>query len=139
VANSGIWSPLSVSATRNLSQRDAGAGAGVYNTTRQVGAVLGSAAIAAVITARLAHELPGLAARGGAAQAQAGATLPAQLVDGFSRAMSQTVLLPAAISLIGVVCALALVRPGVHRGGKHAAGRVRREEPQQWQAEGANA
>jgi EmrB/QacA subfamily drug resistance transporter len=139
VANSGIWSPLSVSATRNLSQRDAGAGAGVYNTTRQVGAVLGSAAIAAVITARLASELPGLAARGGAAQAQAGAVLPAQLVDGFSRAMSQTVLLPAAISLIGVVCALALVRPGVRRGGKHAAGRVRREEPQQWQAEGSRA
>jgi hypothetical protein len=126
-----------VSATRNLTQRDAGAGAGVYNTTRQVGAVLGSAAIAAVMTARLSHNLPGFAASGGAAQAQTGAALPAQLVDGFSTAMAQTMLLPAAVSLIGVVCALALVRPGVRRGGRHAAGKAGQEEPQQWEAERA--
>ena len=138
LANSGIWGPLSVSATRNLTQRDAGAGAGVYNTTRQVGAVLGSAAIAAVMTARLSHNLPGFAAAGGAAQAQTGAALPPQFVDGFSTAMAQTVLLPAAVSLIGVVCALALVRPGALRGGRHAAGKAGHEAPQQWEAERAH-
>jgi MFS family permease len=135
VANSGIWGPLSVTATRNLSQRDAGAGAGVYNTTRQVGAVLGSAAIAAVMTARLAHELPGFAAAGGAAQAQTGAALPAQFVDGFSSAMAQTVLLPAAVALIGIVCALLFVPPGYVRGGAHAAGRSRHGNRQEWQDE----
>ena len=136
-ANAGIWGPLSVTATRNLSQRDAGAGAGVYNTTRQVGAVLGSAAIAAVMTALLARELPGFAASGGAAQAPSGAALPAQLVDGFSAAMAHTVLLPAAVALVGVVCALLFVRPGYQRGGAHAAGRGGQAEPQQGQADRA--
>ena len=56
---SGIWAPLASSATRNLPPAQAGAGSGVYNTTRQVGSVLGSAAIAALLNARLAAELPG--------------------------------------------------------------------------------
>ena len=58
-ANAGIWAPLSTTATRNLPPRQAGAGSGVYNTTRQIGAVLGSAAIAVLIQSRLAAELPG--------------------------------------------------------------------------------
>ena len=57
-ANAGIWAPLSTTATRNLPPRQAGAGSGVYNTTRQIGAVLGSAAIAVLMQARLAAELP---------------------------------------------------------------------------------
>ncbi|HEY1154891.1 MAG TPA: DHA2 family efflux MFS transporter permease subunit, partial [Arthrobacter sp.] len=57
-ANAGIWAPLSTTATRNLPPRQAGAGSGVYNTTRQIGAVLGSAAIAVLIQSRLAAELP---------------------------------------------------------------------------------
>src|SRR4029079_8830610 len=36
-----IWSPLAATATRNLPGPLAGAGSGVYNTTRQVGSVLG--------------------------------------------------------------------------------------------------
>ena len=68
-ANAGIWAPLSTTATRNLPPRQAGAGAGVYNTTRQIGAVLGSAAIAVLIQARLAAELP--AAPGGSGEAGA--------------------------------------------------------------------
>ncbi len=66
-ANAGIWAPLSSTATRNLPPRQAGAGSGVYNTTRQIGAVLGSAAIAVLIQARLAAELP--AAPGGSGEA----------------------------------------------------------------------
>ena len=54
VANGIMWAPLSVTATRNLPMAQAGAGSGVYNTTRQVGAVLGSAAIAVLMQARLA-------------------------------------------------------------------------------------
>ena len=43
--------PLGATATRNLPMQSAGAGSGVYNATRQVGAVLGTAAIAALIQA----------------------------------------------------------------------------------------
>ena len=52
----GIWAPLAATATRNLPLRMAGAGAGVYNATRQVGAVLGSAAIAVLMDSRLAAQ-----------------------------------------------------------------------------------
>ncbi len=51
-----IWAPNSATATRNLPIQQAGAGAGVYNATRQVGAVLGSAAIAVFMDARLAAQ-----------------------------------------------------------------------------------
>ncbi|HVX46849.1 MAG TPA: MDR family MFS transporter, partial [Mycobacteriales bacterium] len=60
VANGFMWSPLSTTATRNLPIQQAGAGSGVYNTTRQVGAVLGSAAIAALMESRLSAKLPSL-------------------------------------------------------------------------------
>ena len=43
VANGFMWAPLSVTATRTLEPRFAGAGSGIYNTTRQIGAVIGSA------------------------------------------------------------------------------------------------
>ncbi|MDT7580565.1 MAG: hypothetical protein QOK35_1829, partial [Pseudonocardiales bacterium] len=40
VGSGFMWAPISTAATRNLPMDRAGAGAGVYNTTRQVGAVL---------------------------------------------------------------------------------------------------
>ncbi|MGX1595859.1 DHA2 family efflux MFS transporter permease subunit [Dietzia maris] len=56
VANGCVWAPTSSTAMRRLELVSAGAGSGVYNTTRQVGAVLGSAAIGAVVQARfVAH------------------------------------------------------------------------------------
>ncbi|MCT1432632.1 DHA2 family efflux MFS transporter permease subunit [Dietzia maris] len=56
VANGCVWAPTSSTAMRRLDLASAGAGSGVYNTTRQVGAVLGSAAIGAVVQARfVAH------------------------------------------------------------------------------------
>ena len=65
LSSSLIWGPLGIVATRRLSPLLAGAGSGVYNTTRQVGSVIGSAAISAVITARLVAELgPGAASQG---------------------------------------------------------------------------
>ena len=53
-----IWSPLAATATRNLAPDVAGAGSGVYNATRQVGSVLGSAGIAAFMTTRISAEMP---------------------------------------------------------------------------------
>ncbi|HSN35162.1 MAG TPA: DHA2 family efflux MFS transporter permease subunit [Arthrobacter sp.] len=112
VANAGIWAPLSTTATRNLPPRLAGAGSGVYNTTRQIGAVLGSAAIAVLIQARLAAELP--AVPGGAGEASPmsfGGALPDVLKAGFAAAMGQSMLLPAAVVLIGAVVALFFAKP----------------------------
>ncbi len=106
-----LWAPLSVTATRNLPMASAGAGAGVYNTTRQVGAVLGSAGVAALIQARLAAELPGVKTQGDGPIQQ----LPEFLHDGFSRAMSQSMLLPAAVLLLGLVAVLFFQAPSHER------------------------
>ena len=53
VGNAFVWAPNSATATRNLPVQLAGAGAGVYNATRQLGAVVGAAGIAVLIDARL--------------------------------------------------------------------------------------
>jgi EmrB/QacA subfamily drug resistance transporter len=111
-ANAGIWAPLSTTATRNLPPRQAGAGSGVYNTTRQIGAVLGSAAIAVLIQSRLAAELPPVP--GGAAGTSPmsfGGVLPEPLHEGFSTAMGQSILLPAGVILIGAAVALFFAKP----------------------------
>ena len=123
VGNAFLWAPLSATATRNLPMTSAGAGAGVYNTTRQVGAVLGSAAIAALIQARLTANLPGFDSAGPEAQ-QAGAhTLPAAIAGPFADAMAQSLVLPAAALLAGVLVVLFFARPTHegHGGARSAA------------------
>ncbi|WP_299090220.1 DHA2 family efflux MFS transporter permease subunit [uncultured Microbacterium sp.] len=107
IGQSGMWGPLATTATRNLEPRQAGAGSGIYNTTRTIGSVLGSAAIAAVMQSRLEANLPGAAD----AASFGGGTLPDAVVAGFSDAMAQTMLLPAGILLIGLVAVLFLQRP----------------------------
>jgi hypothetical protein len=87
----------------------AGAGAGIYNTTRQVGAVLGSAGIAVLMQARLSANLPGMPGADGAPVA--GMRLPAAALDGFASAMAQSVLLPAGILLVGLVAVLTFAKP----------------------------
>ncbi|MFF0542916.1 DHA2 family efflux MFS transporter permease subunit [Nocardia thailandica] len=100
IANACIWAPLASTATHNLPVTQAGAGAGIYNTTRQVGSVLGSAAISALISSRMAaHGLGGgQVAEGGAGQGP----IPPHILDEFSSALSQSILLPGFILLIGV-------------------------------------
>jgi MFS family permease len=98
----GIWAPLAATATRNLPMQLAGAGSGVYNATRQVGAVLGSAAIAVLIDSRIAaHGLSGGAEPEGALK-----QLPAIVRDPFSQAMADAMLLPAAVLVLGLVSVL---------------------------------
>lgn len=104
--SAGIWAPLSATATRNLPMQLAGAGAGVYNAMRQVGAVLGSAGIAVLMDSRLAAQ--GLHFDPSKAN---GSKIPAQIHEPFSTAMSQAMLLPAGVLLIGVVAVLFFTRP----------------------------
>ncbi|MBN9610130.1 MAG: MFS transporter [Actinobacteria bacterium 69-20] len=124
VANAFMWSPISATATRNLPMHAAGAGSGVYNTTRQVGAVLGSAGIAVVMQSRLAAAFGASAAAGSSYDASG--ALPAFVQPGFARAMGESLLLPAAILLIGLVAVLFFARPeqtmAPHRlrAGRHA-------------------
>ncbi len=115
VANPLIWGPLSTTATRNLPMADAGAGAGVYNTTRQLGAVLGSAAIAVLMQARIAAHLQ----TSGAGPAPGTATteqVPPWVADGLARAMAESLYLPMMVILLGTLTALFFQRP------RHLAG-----------------
>jgi MFS family permease len=121
-----MWGPIATTANRNLSPREAGAGSGVFNTTRQVGAVIGSSALAALMTSRISSDLRsvlpphsdlsrGLQASGGATQ------LPGFLRDAFTNAMSETMMLPAAVILVAAVCAIFFVKPYHLRGGAAGA------------------
>ena len=82
-----IWAPLGATATRNLPAGLAGAGSGVYNTTRQVGAVLGSAGMAALMGQRINAELP------------------------LATALAQSTVLPAGVAAIGVLAMIFVVGP----------------------------
>ncbi|MET1060299.1 MAG: DHA2 family efflux MFS transporter permease subunit [Nocardioides sp.] len=103
----GVWAPLAATATRNLPLRMAGAGAGVYNATRQVGAVLGSAAIAVLMDSRLAAQ--GMVGSG-SGEVTSG-PLPAPFHAPFSDAMAQSMLLPAAVLVLGLVSVMFFALP----------------------------
>ncbi len=111
VANGFMWAPIGSTATRNLPLHQAGAGAGVYNTTRQVGAVLGSAGIAVLMESRLAANLPAMSAGAGISAEGAAGKLPEAWRQGFSDSMAQALLLPAVILLIGLIAAVLFTRP----------------------------
>lgn len=110
-----IWAPLSATATRNLPARLAGAGSGVYNTTRQIGAVFGSAGMAAFMSARVTAEMPGGAA-GSAPRGESDVMdLPQALHEPFAAAMSESMLLPGLVALLGVLAAVFLVSAAAQR------------------------
>ncbi|UZN04357.1 MDR family MFS transporter [Cellulomonas sp. S1-8] len=81
-----VFSPLANVATSGLDHRTAGAGAGAFNTNRQVGGVIGSAVVVAALTSRLAVTMP-------AAAQDVAATLPADVrepfVEGFRQAAAE--------------------------------------------------
>nr|WP_130866236.1 DHA2 family efflux MFS transporter permease subunit [Acidipropionibacterium timonense] len=77
-----MWSPISLTCTHDLGPSEAGAGSGVYNATRQVGSVIGSALIAAAMDARIAatHDL--------------------------ARGLAQSMLVPALACVVAMIAAL---------------------------------
>lgn len=111
IASAGMWGPLATTATRNLPPRQAGAGSGIYNTTRTVGSVIGSAAIAALMQGRLEANLPGGGSGDAGGSGFGSGALPPEVASGFSAAMSQAMLLPAIVIGIGAVVVLFLRRP----------------------------
>ncbi|GAA4140246.1 DHA2 family efflux MFS transporter permease subunit [Leifsonia shinshuensis] len=127
IAMSGVWGPISAVTTRNLPMNQAGAGSGVFNTTRQIGAVLGSASISALITGRLAVDLP-KAPSGAAPTATAGTELPSFLHAGFTQAMSEALLLPAAVAFLGALIVVWWAKPKPPAWGPRAEGAGRPAE-----------
>lgn len=124
-----IWAPLSATATRNLPLRLAGAGAGVYNMTRQVGAVLGSAAVGVLMQnqiqsklAAAARDLPaGAPAPSAEALQSARGALPEPLRAPFADAMGHSLWLPAAALVIGLIAVLNFAKPSHVGHGRPAA------------------
>ncbi|MCV7150143.1 MFS transporter [Mycolicibacterium pyrenivorans] len=128
-----IWSPLAATATRNLPPQLAGAGSGVYNTNRQVGSVLGSAGMAAFMASRLSAEMPGAADATPRTDGSV-SRLPDFLHAPFAAAMSQAMLLPAFIALLGVIAALFLLGFATTRAYPHRADAADHagDVPQEW-------
>ncbi|MDA3147769.1 MFS transporter [Leucobacter sp. UCMA 4100] len=102
VANSMMWGPLASITMYNVNPVHAGAASGVYNTSRQLGAVLGSAAMAMLMSARLSSKLGEDAGIGTETVGQ----LAEQFRDGYAEAMAQSILLPAVAIIIGAIVTL---------------------------------
>ena len=111
VANGFMWAPISSTATRNLPLHQAGAGSGVYNTVRQVGSVLGSAGIAVLMESRIAAHLQGVPNTSSFGEGTTTAAIPPAVLEKFSAAMADALLLPAAVIVVGLIAVLFFERP----------------------------
>jgi len=82
----GVWTPVYSLATRDLQPRLAGVASGVLSTVQELGTVIGSAAIGAVLQNRLAT---GLHEHAAGYSSQLPDLFRAPFVDGFSQAASR--------------------------------------------------
>lgn len=104
-----VAAPMSTEAMRGVEPRLAGAASGVNNTVRQIGSVIGAAAVGALLQGRLAAEL----ARG------------ATYADAFVATLHVTAVLPIAAVAVGALGCL-LVRRHVAAGPAERAERAER-------------
>lgn len=110
LGNAFMWGPLASITTFALAPKLAGAGSGVYNTSRQVGAVLGSAAMAVLMQVLLTAQFGAKATvAGGFASGGHVGALPEPLREGFAIAMAQSLLLPTGVILVGVILSFCFV------------------------------
>ncbi|WP_313811108.1 MFS transporter [Glutamicibacter sp.] len=93
VGSAMIWPSLSLAATRDLTAVDAGAGSGIYNTTRQIGSVLGSALIAFMMDSRVSAQIAKLDQPAD----------QASIFEATSVGLGQALLLPGCIALAAIV------------------------------------
>lgn len=109
-----VWGPISTTANRSLPPQWAGAGSGIYNTTRQLGSVLGSASIAALMELRIATHLPGASGVG----AGSGTVLPDAVKAPFAAAMADSMVLPGLVLLVAIAAASFFVPPPFRGRGR---------------------
>jgi EmrB/QacA subfamily drug resistance transporter len=91
-----VFAPLATLGTLGLPPPLVGAGSGMFNTFRQVGSVIGSAAVGVLLQARFEAELSPRPAS------------PVAFADGYTAAIRVSVLLPAGVLLLGVLACVAM-------------------------------
>ena len=108
VANSFTWGPTSTTAMRDISPSLSGAASGVYNTTRQTGSVVGTAALTSVMSARIAANLDERGVDAGSTgqieAASGGADLssaPPEMTAAYAAGLGEAMLLLVALGVIG--------------------------------------
>jgi len=95
-----VFVPLTLIATTNVTDADAGLASGIFNSSQQIGGALGLAILSTVAATQTSNAV---ADAGGAPNAQQQASA---LVDGFQAAFA----IGAGLMLIGVVLAALLIR-----------------------------
>ncbi|MGY1502809.1 MFS transporter [Streptomyces sp. QTS52] len=99
VANSFVWSPLSIAAMTAVAPDEAGAASGTFNAVKQLGAVLGSAVCAVLLAATgYAATLGGLAAVGLLCLLASVLLRVDRPGDGFSAASAASPALPTGVA-----------------------------------------
>ena len=78
-----VFAPMATVAMRNISPSMGGAASGVFNSFRQLGGVIGSAVVGAILQAQLAQAL---VARAAQSAGQVPADYRQRFLDGFSQA-----------------------------------------------------
>ncbi|MFJ3311153.1 DHA2 family efflux MFS transporter permease subunit [Streptomyces sp. NPDC086549] len=106
-----IIAPMSTEAMRNVPPQLAGAASGINNTVRQMGSVVGAAAVGALVQSRLAAELAGGKAYGAA----------------FVATLHTTAVLPLTVLAAGAVAVLLLRRRTANRAGAGTTTGARKE------------
>jgi len=91
-----VFAPLANISTRGVDRKLMGAGSGIFNTSRQIGSVLGSAAVGVLLQARLDTHL-----------ADTRGNYPLAFTD----ATGDTMWMLVAVLLVGTACTLAMRRP----------------------------
>jgi sugar phosphate permease len=85
---------LTLVATTNVQEDDAGLASGIFNTSQQVGGALGVAVLSTIATSTTSNAV------------ESGTGIPFALTDGFQAAFIGA----AAIAVVGVLAAVALIR-----------------------------
>ncbi|MDM4764068.1 MFS transporter [Galbitalea sp. SE-J8] len=118
VANSLVWASLAALAMSGVPGRLAGAASASYNTGRQLGAVLGSAGVAAIVQAGLARQFAGDPTL--LASAVAG-VVPGAAVGRYLAAMAVAVLAAGLAGLVAVPLLARKPRTRMVTGGRGGA------------------
>ncbi len=104
-----VMPPSTTIAMRGISPQMAGAASGVLNTTRQLGGVIGSAVVGALLQNRLAGIVN---ARSVTEVASFSPQLRQHFVEGFVAAMRPTLMVPIAVLVVAAMSCLAIIQNG---------------------------